>query len=147
MREEERRKQNLAKQQVQRLDVSSVDSLHDVRKDYWIVPGIVVKCMSKKLADGKYYKKKGAVINVHDKFLAEVKLEDGGARIRIDQDELETVIPKVGRPCFILNGRGRGSRATLLRINEEKFNCDVTLPDGREVVGIEYEDVSKLADE
>lgn len=29
------------------------------RKDYWLTENIIVKVMNKKLADGKYYKKKG----------------------------------------------------------------------------------------
>lgn len=29
------------------------------RKDYWLHEGIVVKCTHKKLADGKYYNRKG----------------------------------------------------------------------------------------
>jgi hypothetical protein len=31
------------------------------RKDYWVVPGLVVKVLNKKLQEGKYYKQKGTV--------------------------------------------------------------------------------------
>ena len=158
VREEQCRKLQLASQQSQRHPPEQHDRNVamplDIRKDHWLATGIVVKCMSKTLASGKYYKTKGTVISVHDRYLAEVKIDDGadggvrgGARIRIDQNELETVIPKVGRPCLILNGRGRGSRATLIRINEEQYNCDVELDDGQELCGIEYEDISKIVEE
>jgi DNA/RNA-binding protein KIN17 len=158
VREEQGRKQQLATQQAQRCSVEQDGRSEaipvDIRKDHWLVTGITVKCMSKTLSSGKYYKKKGTVINVHDRYVAEVKMDDGGdggtgggARIRIDQNELETVIPKVGRPCLILNGRGRGSRATLIRINEEQYNCDVKLDDGQELSGVDYEDISKVVEE
>jgi DNA/RNA-binding protein KIN17 len=48
MEQEEKRKQAMLR---------SEDS--NQRTDYWLRPGIVVKVMSKTLADGKYYKAKG----------------------------------------------------------------------------------------
>jgi KN17 SH3-like C-terminal domain len=38
------------------------------RREYWITQGIVVKLMNKTLADGKYYKVKGVVQEVIDKY-------------------------------------------------------------------------------
>lgn len=64
------------------------------RKDYWLHTNIVVKIINKKLSDGKFYKKKGVVCNISDKYIGEVKLPDG-TRIRLDQEHLETVLPKV----------------------------------------------------
>ena len=70
---------------------------------------------------------------------------------------------------MIVNGRGRGLEATILRFHESKFNCDLhigldilggasvalvnpeiaslyTLFAGRELKSVEYEDICKLAD-
>ncbi len=53
----------------------------------------------------------------------------------------------------MLNGRYRGCKAELLQVNVEDFNCDLRILDGesgggtlkgKEVRGVEYEDVSKL---
>lgn len=63
------------------------------RRDHWLHPGLVVKVVNKKLADGKYYKKKGVVLGVHDVYVGDVEVE--GAVVRLDQEHLETVIPKV----------------------------------------------------
>jgi DNA/RNA-binding protein KIN17 len=63
------------------------------RKDYWLHPGIVVKILNKSIGDGRYYKEKGVVVAVHDLYVAEVMV--GNSRIKIDQDDLETVIPVV----------------------------------------------------
>lgn len=38
------------------------------RRDYWVTSGIVVKLMNKTLAGGKYYKVKGVVEDVIDKY-------------------------------------------------------------------------------
>ena len=49
---------------------------------------LIVKVMAKKLADGKFYKQKGYVRKVHDKFVAEVKMIKSGAVLKIDQVRL-----------------------------------------------------------
>jgi len=138
MQEEERRKS----QQLLAEDRSN-------RKDYWLHAGIVVKVMNKTVGDGRFYKEKGVVVGVIDKYIGEVRVS--GKRLRLDQEDLETVIPKAGGAVLIVNGRGRGYRAVVLRLNESDYNCDIRIEDGphagREVTGVEYEDISKLSDE
>jgi DNA/RNA-binding protein KIN17 len=78
------------------------------RKDVWITEGIIVKVMAKSLGD-QYYRKKGAIIQVgsaknpdlRDPYTAIVKMNETGARIKLDQAHLETVIPNIGQ-CIIL---------------------------------------------
>lgn len=47
------------------------DQQEERRTENWVVPGIVVKVLNKKLAGGKFYKKKGRVERVIDKFIGE----------------------------------------------------------------------------
>jgi len=112
------------------------------RHESWLHPGIVVRVMNKKLAEGRFYKLKGVVARVIDDFVGELKVD--GALIRIDQTDLETVIPKVGSKVLLVNGVYRGMIASLLRIHEDKFNCDILLEDGQELLHIDYEDVCKI---
>ena len=65
------------------------------RRDNWLVPGIVVKVMNNVVGGGKYYKKKGLVLRVIDRFIGELRMSEDGDIIRIDQAQVETVIPKV----------------------------------------------------
>ena len=124
-------------------EIASTREKLDRRED-WLHPNIVVRVMNKKLADGRFYKLKGTVVKVIDRFIGEVQVD--GALVRVDQADLETVLPKVGAQLVIVNGRGRGSKATLLRINEDNFNCDVRIvEEGTTLNGVEYEDVCKLA--
>lgn len=46
------------------------------RKDYWLHSGIIVKIVSRKAGD-KFYKQKGEVTKVIDKYTAEVTLPTG----------------------------------------------------------------------
>jgi len=47
-------------------------------------------------------------------------VRDGGDIIRLDQDDLETVVPKEGKMVRILNGPGRGMAAELIETYHKK---------------------------
>lgn len=119
------------------------------RKDYWLCEAIVVKVMSKALADKGYYKQKGVVRKVIDKYVGEIEMLENKHVLRVDQEELETVIPQIGGLVRIVNGAYRGSTARLLGINTEKFCAKVQIEkgvyDGRVIPAVEYEDICKLA--
>lgn len=99
------------------------------------------------MGGGKYYKQKGRVERVIDKFVGEVKLLESGDRLRIDQDELETVIPAVGGTVLILNGRGKGLLAEMLELDVDKYAAKVRVLEGvlkgERLQGVAYEDISK----
>eukprot|EP00904_Undaria_pinnatifida_P004460 jgi/Undpi1/14014/HiC_scaffold_9.g03665.m1 len=118
------------------------------RKDYWLRAGVVVKVMNKKVGGGKYYKKKARLRKVVERYIGEVKMLDSGDRLRVDQEDLETVIPAQGGEVLIVNGRCRGSRATLLSLDTEAFAASVRVtsdgPDfGTVLHKVEYEDICK----
>ncbi|CAI9096825.1 OLC1v1033050C1 [Oldenlandia corymbosa var. corymbosa] len=119
------------------------------RKDYWLCEGIIVKVMSKPLAEKGYYKQKGVVRKVIDKYVGEIEMLESKHVLRVDQEELETVIPQIGGVVRIVNGAYRGSNARLLAIDTEKFCAKVQIEkgiyDGRVLKAIEYEDICKLA--
>ncbi|KAG7649732.1 KIN17-like protein [Arabidopsis thaliana] len=119
------------------------------RKDYWLFEGIIVKVMSKALAEKGYYKQKGVVKKVIDNYVGEIKMLDSKHVLRVDQKELETVLPQIGGMVKIVNGAYRGSNARLLSVDTEKFCAKVQIEkgvyDGRVIKSIEYEDICKLA--
>ncbi|CAM9311570.1 unnamed protein product [Choristocarpus tenellus] len=117
------------------------------RFDYWLRPGIVVKVLNKKVGEGRYYKRKAVVRKVVERYVAEVKIIDEGDRLRVDQDDLETVIPAVGGEVLVVNGMGRGCRGKLLSLDTDNFSASVLLMDGVEegktLKRVEYEDICK----
>lgn len=117
------------------------------RKDYWLTEGIVVKVMSKTLGED-FYKKKGVVREVFDRYSAAVKLLDSGKKLKFDQAHLETVIPAVGRQVKVVNGAYRGSKANLLTLDEKRFCVSIEIAcgplKGRRIDKVQYEDISKL---
>eukprot|EP00299_Pterocystis_sp_00344_P010598 c4773_g1_i1.p1 GENE.c4773_g1_i1~~c4773_g1_i1.p1 ORF type:complete len:485 (+),score=117.50 c4773_g1_i1:37-1455(+) len=118
------------------------------KSDAWLTSGIVVKVMSK-VSNGKYFKKKGVVQKVIDSYVGEVKMLDSDGLLRVDQEDMETVIPAIGGKVIILRGPYRGQEAELVTIDIDQFSCNVMMCrrelKGQIVKGVAYEDVSKLS--
>lgn len=109
----------------------------------WVTENIVVKLIAKSLGE-KYNKKKGVIQSVTDGFTCQVKLLESGAKLKLDQSHLETVVPSVGREVLILSGRHKGRKATLKTINVDSFSATLTLrDDDRDLKEIPYEMFSK----
>eukprot|EP00003_Mantamonas_plastica_P018799 TRINITY_DN3067_c0_g1_i2.p1 TRINITY_DN3067_c0_g1~~TRINITY_DN3067_c0_g1_i2.p1 ORF type:complete len:432 (+),score=190.50 TRINITY_DN3067_c0_g1_i2:672-1967(+) len=117
------------------------------RTDNWVCKGIIVRVMHKKLANGKYYEKKGVVLSVKDLFTAEIKMKKTGDVLKLDQAHLETVLPKVGGTGMIVNGGYRGETATVLKFNTKDFTADVEIEKGLNrgtKLTLVYEDLCKM---
>lgn len=115
------------------------------RKDYWLCKDLVVKVMSRNLAD--YYKQKGVVQRVIGKYVGEIEMLDSKHVLKVDQEELETVIPQIGGVVRIVNGAYRGSNARLLSIDTSKFAASVRIENGAfdgRIITADYEDICKI---
>jgi DNA/RNA-binding protein KIN17 len=141
-----------AKAEAKRLQagVAAAATAAAARRDDWLCTGIVVKVLNKKVGGGAYYKRKGAVVKVEDTYIAHVRMLEGGDVLRVDQADLETVIPTAGGEVAVVNGLHRGACAELAELHTDKFCADVRLLTGPAagtlVRGIEYEDICRLAD-
>eukprot|EP00415_Alexandrium_ostenfeldii_P003398 UN3398 len=97
--------------------------------------------MHQELANGKFYRKKARVEKVHERFTADVRMLEGGALIRLEQEMLETVIPNVGKQVRLVKGTHKGRLATMKGINVEQFCVSITLEDGTDMEGVGYDEV------
>jgi len=68
-----------------------------------------VKVITSKLGE-KYYKKKGVITKVEDRYQAVVKMLDTNDKIRLDQAHVETVIPAIGKIDYRFNKSKSSSR-------------------------------------
>eukprot|EP00887_Chlorella_sp_A99_P007746 scaffold20.g7746.t1 len=113
------------------------------RAEAWLAQGIVVKVLSKALKEHGYYKQKGVVLRVVDRYVGEIEMLDSGDIVRVDQAELETVIPQPGGNVLVLGGPHRGARGTLREIDTGRFQARVELRDGTKV-WLDYEELSRF---
>ncbi|KAK2634044.1 hypothetical protein Ddye_028836 [Dipteronia dyeriana] len=81
--------------------------------------------------------------------VVEIEMLDNKHVLRVDQDELEIVIPQIGGLVKIVNGAYRNSNARLMGVDTDKFCAKVKIEkgvyDGRVLNAIDYEDICKLA--
>jgi len=111
----------------------------------WLKKGIVVKVVTKSLGE-KYYKAKGHVVEVvgDDRMGAVVQMAGGGAKVKVDQSHLETVVPAPDRAVLILVGKHRGREAVLRDLDVDNFCARLKLVDTGEKLSLPYEHFSKL---
>lgn len=113
----------------------------------WIKAGIVVKVLSPALRIHGYYKQKGVIKRIVDSYLAEIEMLNSKDIVRVDQAELETVLPAIGGRLLILKGAHEDCIAEVTGLDIDKFSVEVKLLMGSEKgqkQWYEYEDVSKL---
>jgi DNA/RNA-binding protein KIN17 len=120
----------------------------------WLVEGIIIKVMSKALKEHGYYKQKGTILRVIDTYIGEIEMLSSGDVVRVDQAELETVIPQPGGAVLIVAGPMKGCKGTLVAIDEKAFAAEINVVIDKKSGGgggeeskvkLEYEEFSKLA--
>ena len=110
----------------------------------WLIENIVIKITSKALGD-KYYKQKAEIIQVVNKFKAIVKLIQDSSKIQVDQNQIETVIPAIGKQVIVLRGKYKGEKAILDSLDVENFSAKLKLSDNIGLtVSLPYEHFSKM---
>lgn len=117
----------------------------DVQEDVWICQNIVVKVMSPSLKEHGYFKRKGRITKVEG-YEAEIEMFDSGDVIRVDQQELETVIPSAGKRVLVVRGPHKGKTGTLESLLKERYGAMIKIHDNNkpETKFLEYEYFSKI---
>jgi len=117
------------------------------RRDYWLTPGIIVKIKHREVGGGKYYNAKACVREVEERYVGLVEVLDSGDLLRLDQDNLETVLPAIGGAVKVLNGAHRGHSAVLKAIDIDHFCATICLTSGPHtgttIKGVDYGDIAK----
>ena len=120
----------------------------------WLHLDILVRVINKKLASGRYYRRKAMIDKVIDDFTAEVIVVDGDDRhdkiagdvLRLDQDDLETVAPKhVDQKVRIVRGEYRGKKAVTTALDRKKYMAALKLKDGTVLERVNFDDFSLVA--
>ena len=75
-------------------------------------------------------------------------MHGSGDVLRVDQAELETVIPAPGGRVRVLGGAAAGADGELVAVQVDAYKASVRVLSGREagrVLALEYEQVCRLA--
>jgi G patch domain and KOW motifs-containing protein len=113
----------------------------------WLVPGIRVKIVDKRREGGRFYLKKGRIIDVQAPTLCDVWIDDlRESVVDVKQSQLETVVPpSVGTPLLVLQGGGKlkGLKGKLLQRSVEAGVAAVQMVDDLSVHKLSLDDVAE----
>jgi len=114
------------------------------RTDAWLYAGIRVRIVDKKMDNGKYYLKKGRVVDIVSPGVANLVLDDSELlKENIKQSSLETVVPRRGGGLvMVVRGQHKGLKAKLL----EKGSgvVVVQLESDLSVIRLSFDDIAEF---
>lgn len=104
----------------------------------WLREGLVVRIMHK-FCGGKFYKRKAVVKRVRHCCegakgrAADVEVLKSGEVIRLQQADLENVLPPLGKPALVIKGKYKGNTCKIVDVYVSKKTLKVQLERGRKV--------------
>ena len=112
----------------------------------WLYPNIRVRIVDKKASNGRYYLKKGTVVDVKTPETCDIFIDDFREIAQdLHQQQLETVVPKVeGSALLCVSGKWKGRQGTLLRRNKKTDYVACQLEDEEEILKLHLDDVCEL---
>jgi len=139
-----KKKKDRGKDRERDRDVSSSDDEEEGGGAAWLVPHVKVKIVDKKLKHGKYYLKKGCIIDVKAPTLCDVLLDEKDHVVEAHQSQLETVVPKKeGTVLLVVAGEKKGERGKLLSRNNETGLAAVQLLGDFSIHKLSLDDVAE----
>ncbi len=112
----------------------------------WLVPGIVVRCVSKTFQGGKLYQKKLLITDlVTEEVASAVLLEDRNKLVeQITEDLVETALPQAGGTVKVVRGSHAGELATLQQRDSDKNRAVIQLDEDGSIETCAMDDVAQF---
>lgn len=117
-----------------------------VRKDRmsWLVSNIRVRIISEEFKGGRLYLKKGKVVDVVGPTTCDISMDGSRELIQgVEQDLLETALPRSGGPVLVLYGKNKGVYGSLLEKDMEKETAVVQDADTRKPLHVLLEQIAE----
>ncbi len=110
----------------------------------WLVPGIVVRCVSKSFQGGRLYQKKLVITDLVTVDVASAVLYDDRSRLveNVTKDLVETALPQSGGVVRVVRGEFAGQMATLRERHSDKNRAVIQLEEDGNIVTCAMDDVA-----
>ncbi|CAL4938552.1 unnamed protein product [Urochloa decumbens] len=109
----------------------------------WLQSHIRVRVVSEKLSK-RLYLMKGKVVDVVGPTTCDVMMDDGSELVQgVDQDMLETVLPRTNGRVLVLYGKHKGMYGHLLEKNSEEEIGLVEDADTKDIVRVRYDQMAE----
>lgn len=117
----------------------------DVRSPVsWLTSNIRVRIVSKEFKGGRLYLKKGEVRDVVSPTKCDISMDENKELIQgVDQEILETAIPKRGGPVLVLYGKHKGVFGNLVESDKERETGIVRDADTHALLNVRLEQIAE----
>ncbi|XP_030514118.1 protein MOS2 [Rhodamnia argentea] len=120
------------------------DKRGDSGKAGWLMSHIRVRVISKDLKGGRLYLKKGRVVDVVGPNVCDILMDESKELIQgVDQEYLETALPKRGGSVFVLSGRYKGVHGSLVDRDSDRDTGVVRDADSQELFNVRLEQIAE----
>ncbi|XP_057536176.1 protein MOS2 [Amaranthus tricolor] len=110
----------------------------------WLTSHIRVRIVSKSFKGGRFYLKKGEVVDVVGPMTCDISMDEGREIIQgVDQRILETALPRRGGPVLVLFGKYKGAYGSLVEKDTERESGVVQDADTRELLNVKLEQIAE----
>lgn len=110
----------------------------------WLKSHIRVRIISKSLAGGRLYLKKGQVVDVVGPYMCDIAMDESKELIQgVEQELLETALPRRGGPVLVLYGRHKGVYGNLVERDLDREMGVVRDADSQELLDVKLEQVAE----
>lgn len=110
----------------------------------WLRSHIRVRIVSKDLKRGRYYLKKGEVVDVVGPTTCDITMDETRELLQgVEQDMLETALPKKGGAVLVLYGKHKGLYGNLMEKDLEEEMGVVRDADSHELVNVHLEQIAE----
>ena len=117
-------------------------SSSSIRKMTWVIPNIRVRVVTENLGR-KYFKEKGIVVDVTSKG-ATLRLDRSGTVLdRVQENYLETALPKPGGKAIVLAGRNKYAKGKLLERNSKSGKGAIQIFEDMNVLTLSLDDLAE----
>ncbi|KAF8024372.1 hypothetical protein BT93_F1529 [Corymbia citriodora subsp. variegata] len=120
------------------------DKRGDSGKVGWLMSHIRVRVISKNLKGGRLYLKKGRVVDVVGPKICDILMDESKELIQgVDQEYLETALPKRGGLVFVLSGRYKGVHGSLVDRDSDRETGVVRDADSQELFNVRLDQIAE----
>ncbi|CAG7876440.1 unnamed protein product [Brassica rapa] len=115
-----------------------------VKKPSWLRSHIKVRIVSKDFKSGRLYLKKGKVVDVVGPTTCDIMMDETQELVQgVDQELLETALPRRGGPVLILLGKHKGVYGNLVEKDLDKETGVVRDLDNHKMLDVRLEQVAE----
>ncbi|XP_071697896.1 protein MOS2-like [Rutidosis leptorrhynchoides] len=110
----------------------------------WLTSRIRVKVISERLKRGRLYLQKGEIVDVVGRTTCDISMDKDREIIQgVDQELLETVLPKRGGPVLVLYGKHKGVYGTLQEKDMDSETAVVRDADTHALINVNFDQIAE----